>query len=37
VNHFTCVMLASVGISCCHVSLSVCPSVCHKSVFYWNG
>jgi len=29
--------LASAGISCRRVSLSVRPSVCHKSVSYWNG
>jgi len=32
---FICTTLASVGITCCCVS--VCLSACHKSVFYWNG
>jgi len=32
---FTRATLASAGISCRRVS--VCPSVRHKSVFYWNG
>jgi len=32
---FTRAMLASTGISCCH--MSVCPSICHKSVFCWNS
>jgi len=32
---FTRATLASAGISCRRVS--VFSSVCHKSVFYWNG
>ena len=32
---FTCTKLVSAVISCRHVS--VCPAVCHKSVFYSNG
>jgi len=35
VNFFTRATLASAGISCRRVS--VCPSVCHNSVFYRNG
>jgi len=30
-------MLASEGISYHRVCLSVCPPICYKSVFYWNG
>ena len=39
VQFITSTMLASAGISCRRVSvcLSACLSICHKSMFYWNG
>jgi len=36
VFNFTRARLASAGIAVV-VRLTVCPSVCHKSVFYWKG